>query len=239
MHNSEKCSIHSVYKATEGEGFHIGTNQIFVRYQGCAIGCVNCDSMETWSFDGEKIELSSLVDQIESLAIQPFGKIKRVSITGGDPLHPQHVPSVHALVDELKARDYFINIEAAGTRIIDDLFEKLDFISCDYKTPSTGVKTRLNLLHKLIQNYEGKYQIKAVVADERDFLDCVEAFKALQEMSGKSQLNWFITPCYEPNEEYPGHRIQKILDLNQQYGSLFRVVVQQHKMIYGTESLRV
>src|SRR6478736_4189203 len=75
--------INSIYRATEGEGIHIGIPQIFVRFQGCHVGCVNCDTKETWDFDPAfTMALDEVMESIETLS---QNIIKRVSITGGDP----------------------------------------------------------------------------------------------------------------------------------------------------------
>ena len=104
-------SINSIYKATEGEGIHIGRPQVFVRFQGCFVGCVNCDSKDTWLFDDpahNKWTLSKVLDEIWSLSGE--GSLSWVSITGGDPLHPKNVSDVEALTKELKKKGFFINI---------------------------------------------------------------------------------------------------------------------------------
>jgi 7-carboxy-7-deazaguanine synthase len=96
-----KHLINSIYRATEGEGVFLGRPQIFVRYQGCAIGCLNCDSKDTWDFTEEMGQSLEMV--MEAVHKEGFnGAIKNVSITGGDPLHPSHVPHVLALVKLLK-----------------------------------------------------------------------------------------------------------------------------------------
>ena len=96
-------SINSIYKATEGEGINIGRPQVFVRFQGCFVGCVNCDSKDTWAFsdsDQDKWTLTKAIDEIWSLSGE--GSLTWISITGGDPLHPKNVPGVEALTKELK-----------------------------------------------------------------------------------------------------------------------------------------
>ena len=63
---TEKHLINSIYRATEGEGVFVGRPQIFVRYQGCAIGCINCDSKDTWEFDKEKgIDVRLALDVVQ------------------------------------------------------------------------------------------------------------------------------------------------------------------------------
>lgn len=222
--------INSIYRATEGEGIHIGTPQIFVRFQGCHIGCVNCDTKESWDFDPSFTQsLDEVMNKIEGIS---KGLIKRVSITGGDPLHPSHVPSVIALVRELKSRDYFVNIEAAGTRVVKEVFDLVDFISYDFKTPSTEVRTSKELLQRFISEYSHKSQIKAVVADKKDFEATYDAFHFIRA-SGEVSVPWCLTPCYEPGEEFPMRRFQKVIELNEDFGLPFRVIGQQHKWVHG------
>lgn len=225
--------INSIYRATEGEGIHIGMPQIFVRFQGCHVGCVNCDTKETWDFDPAFTKsLDEVMEKIETLS---QGIIQRVSITGGDPLHPSHVPSLIELIKELKQRNYFVNVEAAGTRIVHEVFELVDFVSYDFKTPSTSVKTSKDLLAKFIAGYVGKAQIKAVVADKKDFEATYEAYHFIKAV-GLPLVPWCLTPCYEPGEPFPMNRFQQVVALNESFGLPFRVIGQQHKWVYGPEA---
>jgi len=222
--------INSIYRATEGEGIHIGIPQIFIRFQGCHVGCVNCDTKETWDFDPAFTKsLDEVMEKIETLS---QNIIKRVSITGGDPLHPSHIPALIELIKQLKERDYFINIEAAGTRVVPEVFDLVDFISYDYKTPSTQVKTSKELLSKFIKAYGNKSQIKAVVADKKDFEATYDAFHFVKAQLSH-QVPWCLTPCYEPNEPFPMNRFQQVIQLNEAFGLPFRVIGQQHKWAYG------
>jgi 7-carboxy-7-deazaguanine synthase len=235
----DKLYINSIYRATEGEGLLLGIPQIFVRFQGCAIACMNCDSKETWDFDQNSLKtLESVVDEIQMLSHKGVFPVKRVSITGGDPLHPKLVPGVLALIKELKKDNFYINLEAAGTRIVDEIFELVDFISFDYKTPSTGVKTNPELIKALIQNYPGKFQIKSVVADKKDFEASYDTFMNLYHDT-KVLVPWCVTPCFEPSEQFPMSRFQEVINFNEDFGGPFRVIGQQHKWVFGPDQKQV
>lgn len=225
--------INSIYRATEGEGIHIGIPQIFVRFQGCHVGCINCDTKETWDFDPAFTK--SLDEVMEKVEVLSQDIIKRVSITGGDPLHPSHIPALLVLISELKERGFWVNIEAAGTRIVKEVFDQVDFISYDYKTPSTTVKTSRDLLLKFIQEYGHKAQIKAVVADKKDFEATYDAFHFVKGAK-TAPVPWCLTPCYEPGEAFPMNRFQQVVQLNESFGLPFRVIGQQHKWVYGSEA---
>lgn len=232
-----KLNINAIYMATEGEGIHIGTAQIFVRFQGCAVGCINCDSKETWDFIDLTRSLESVIEEVEKLSKQKVSPIKRVSITGGDPLHPKNEAGVLALVKELRRRGYYINIEAAGTRVVDSIFTLVDFISFDFKTPSTHVITNMKVLTNFIRNYSDKAQIKSVISDKKDYEFTYNAFKEVENLL--EAIPWVLTPCFEPGEQFPGARFAMIMDLNHTYGAPFRVVGQQHKWVYGAEAKNV
>lgn len=234
MKTTKSYLINSIYRATEGEGIHLGIPQVFVRFQGCAVGCLNCDSTDTWAFDESySMSLETILEEIKKESYD--GKIKRVSITGGDPLHPKHTEQVLTLVKELKARRYFVNIEAAGTRLVHDIFDLTDFISFDFKTPGTGVKTNTKLIAKLAEQYPNRFQIKSVIETRIDYDATLNAYNEVLSMTDKMDFTWCLTPCYNLEEEFPLERFTNIIDWNEKEGGLFRVIGQQHKWLFGPD----
>ncbi len=230
--------INSIYLTTEGEGLHLGTPQVFIRFQGCAVGCLNCDSKDTWDFtESMAIELPEIIGTVRKLSRQ--GKIRRVSITGGDPLHPKHVPAVLSLCQQLKNLGHEIVLEAAGTRVVHEIFDLLDFINFDFKTPSTGVKTRLNLIEEMILHYSGRFQVKAVIETREDFLAAKQAYETLATTHQDKMPPWILTPAYNLAEPFPRERFLEIINWNQDEAGFFRVVGQQHKWLHGPDEKQV
>lgn len=238
-HHPQSLLINSIYLATEGEGVHIGTPQIFIRLQGCHIGCVNCDSQDTWDFSEEKrVALDKIVDSVEEISRST--QIKRVSLTGGDPNSPRHREALLDLVRLLKKKDYFLNIEASGTLVDNDLFKEIDFISFDFKMPSSGVRTSLKNLLKLSQKFPKKFQVKSVVQTKKDFEFLEESYKEFLQMNHSLiDFPWVITPAYNVNEAFPLERFQKIIEWNMSSGGRFRVIGQQHKWLFGPDRKNV
>lgn len=233
---SERFYIHSIYPATEGEGVLIGTPQVFVRFQGCNIGCINCDSRETWDFNSGGIAYSK--EQLLKTIDDQAKKLKRVSITGGDPMHPIHLPRVKELTKDLIKKGYEVNIEASGTRVDDELFKMVSFISFDFKTPSTGVKTPISHIIHLVSAYPGKYQIKSVVENEKDYEYISQSYKRVVDQL-KTHPVWVITPSFVPGTSFNRELIKDTYEWNNLEGGRFRIIPQQHKIIYGTDSLLV
>lgn len=228
-------NIHSIYPATEGEGIHIGTPQVFVRFQGCQVGCRNCDSKETWSFaKSRQLVLNEVLHMVASFSLS------RVSITGGDPLHPKNQDDCLSLSCELKSKGYFVHLEAAGQSIHTDIFDTVDFISLDCKTPSTGVKQSQEILETFMKSYAFKGQIKSVIENFKD-LDYV--YDMAQSLVGphKKQLpiSWCLTPAYTPGRNFSLDFFHSLITENQRRGGFFRVIGQQHKWIHGSDKLEV
>ena len=160
----KKYPIHSIYLATEGEGVRIGTPQVFIRFMGCNIGCVNCDSKDTWDFTEGNMSLEEILARIEEESGLNARRVKSVSITGGDPMHPKLSPLVLELSQALKKKDYFINVEASGMRVAHDIFDFVDFISskrgyqasftCDRELISGWLKNNLYYFPMLLDGSE-------------------------------------------------------------------------------------
>ena len=80
---------------SNGEGIGVS---IFV--QGCDFHCKNCFNSETWEFSKGQEWNDKTKNQFLKLIETPF--IQRVSILGGEPLHPKNVQNVLKIVDEIR-----------------------------------------------------------------------------------------------------------------------------------------
>jgi organic radical activating enzyme len=69
------------YLTVQGEGFHQGTPAWFIRLGGCDVGCVWCDTMDSW--DASHFDKVSVTD-IAASAKDSGAQV--VVVTGGEPL---------------------------------------------------------------------------------------------------------------------------------------------------------
>ncbi len=225
-------AINQIYKAVEGEGVHIGTPIIFVRLQGCAIGCVNCDSKDTWQFSAQKYSTQEILAEVKK-----YQPCQKVSITGGDPLDPIHKEGLLKLLHALKDHGYWLNLEASGQRFDEDIFSLVDFISWDIKTPSTQVAQPMKEL-ELFYAHKSSSQIKAVIASLSDFKYVLTIKKEIEKKTA-IQKTWVLTPCIETGERFPFALVKEIYEWVAHYPEDFRVICQQHKMVYGSSEINV
>jgi len=100
--------IAETFYSIQGEGATAGLPAIFVRLQGCTVGCGWCDTKYSWDpAAGREVDLPALLDEVAAFPC------RRVVITGGEPLEsPLFVPLAAALA----AGGYLVEVETSGTR---------------------------------------------------------------------------------------------------------------------------
>lgn len=178
------------YQSIQGEGMFFGTPMIFLRLQGCDVGCVWCDSYYTWfPFNRHKIPLP-MIDKLNyiyvnyedvNMYLQSAGNSKHIWITGGEPLL-QALGLVKFLKQASKSKLY--HICTAGTIFNKELAELLDFITVDVKAPASGTKSNIDVLNKYESGYAYKLEYKMVIAstdiDRKFAIEFAKAHKDIQ-----------------------------------------------------------
>lgn len=69
--------INEIFETIQGEASFTGTPSIFLRLQGCPVGCAWCDTKQTWEVDD--VYKVSLDDTVEKKLIQITGLTHRLS----------------------------------------------------------------------------------------------------------------------------------------------------------------
>jgi len=108
----------------------IGKRQIFIRFAGCNINCLYCDTIDSKSLDnGKYMSFEELNDKIQSLMTDDFHSLE---ITGGEPL--LHSDYIH---DFLQKYPYPAMLETNATvpDAMHQLKDLIDIVSMDIKLP--------------------------------------------------------------------------------------------------------
>jgi 7-carboxy-7-deazaguanine synthase len=151
--------VSEVFTSIQGEGPSVGTPSVFVRLQGCTVGCAWCDTKYSWKpGGGVETTLDAILAQVKNAGVT------NVVVTGGEPLeHPAFVPLVAAL-GQLHRR---VEVETAGT--LEPPRVPVDQWNVSLKLAHSGVPEAVRLRAGAIARFrdEGAW-FKFVVATEAD-----------------------------------------------------------------------
>ena len=160
---NDKCYLSEIYSAIQGEGPLVGVRQIFLRFSVCDLRCVWCDtpgslvkasiceieeSVGSRSFIKKKnpITSSELISFIRNLNPSLHHSL---SLTGGEPLlhHNFLQDFLPHLIGKFSLPIY---LESGGHRVdeLKNIIKYLDYISMDFKLPSSAKTNELWDKHK-------------------------------------------------------------------------------------------
>ena len=155
--------VTEIFFSIQGEGSRAGRPCVFVRFTGCDLRCVYCDTAYAFH-GGEDLAREEVLAEV---ARHPS---KFVLLTGGEPLLQKELP---ALAQELLDRGYEVAVETHGQRPMDGLPAAVVRIA-DVKTPASGeVATDLAWLDRVRPQDE----VKFVVCSEADWRWSLEVIR--------------------------------------------------------------
>lgn len=207
--------VSEIFYSLQGEGREIGLPTVFVRLTGCNLRCVWCDSEYAFS-GGAWMPLDGVL-----AAVAAFPGVKRVCLTGGEPLLQRgHQDLVRALIE----RGFHIVVETSGSKPLEGaLLHDQVCVSMDIKCPGSGEQDAM--LWENLSLLGPKDQLKFVVADERDF---AYARAVLEARAGEIAAPVVLQPV--------GGGIQGALAIAEwvkRDGLDVRVLPQLHKLLWG------
>jgi 7-carboxy-7-deazaguanine synthase len=121
-----RYKINEVFESIQGEGAHTGVPSIFIRLQGCPVGCPWCDTKHTWTIDENlKVDATQVMDekgdsdywfehtpgQLLALFTRHNYQATNIILTGGEPC----MYDLRPLSETLIAQGYTVQIETSGT----------------------------------------------------------------------------------------------------------------------------
>jgi len=178
--------IIEIFDSIEGEGRRQGLPATFIRLAGCNLRCSWCDTPHSHTN-----AVFNNMTATEILA-KVNKNLKRVTITGGEPL--EH--DLKGLVNLLLDNGFEVNIETNGSKSIHGLpmHERL-FFSIDYKLVSSGMSDKM-YKHNFVGCHPSNV-IKFVVASNKDILQMQEIVQLLIDTSFKKKEK--LLECFVEN----------------------------------------
>lgn len=221
---SQNYKVNELFQTIQGEGFYTGVPAIFVRLQGCDVGCAWCDTKHTWEIDpAKKSDLILLTDKsnesdrwADSSAKEIVDEIKRLGysanlivITGGEPC----MYDLRELTQVLHEFGFAIQLETSGTYPV--LVDVKTWVTLSPKVNMRGKKEVLK------EALERANEIKHPVGTEKDIEQLDSLLAQLKSVKDK-------TICLQPISQKAKATalcMQTCIDRN------WRLSVQMHKYL--------
>ena len=216
--------VNEIFETVQGEGHFTGHPVIFIRLQGCNVGCSWCDTKQTWTLDPEmqvspqtvnkacndKPHWANMTAQEFIVMIQNNGFVARhIVISGGEPC----LYDLNPLTSELEAAGYFCQIETSGTAPVQATATTWVTVS-----PKINMQGGLRVLPSALQRAN---EIKHVIAMEKHLTELDELLVGI-DISSKVM-------CLQPISQQS--RATQ-LAVSQCIARNWKLSVQMHKYIF-------
>lgn len=229
---TEHVSINEIYGTIQGEGQYAGVPAVFVRLQGCSVGCPWCDTKHTWevadesesdfaigSRDDATLHYSMTIEQIIAAIDSVFVEWdqsersvqeRMVVVTGGEPYEQSQTG---AMLRQLAQR-YRVCVETSGTAPIPEQSGGVHITL----SPKIGMPGRPFLPQTLFQANE----IKLPVGKAKDW-------EQLHQAANAAGFDLNSVPIYLQPLSASEKATRLCIALCQRLG--VRLSLQQHKLI--------
>lgn len=220
--------VNEIFFSYQGEGPYQGAPQVFVRFSGCNLNCIYCDT----DYSSCKIYTKeNLLDQVK--LAEGGNEIHSISITGGEPLCQSDF--LKDFLPLLKKEGYKIYLETNGVLYneLEPLLPYIDIVSMDIKLPSsTGVKSFWEEHDKFLRTaIQKNIFVKIVASDDTSIEDWQNAVSIISNAdTGILLVIQPVSPngrCKGPSEE----KIIKFKSLAREKLAAVEVRGQLHKML--------
>lgn len=213
MNNSTiTSSIVEIFSSIQGEGLLAGLRQIFIRFHGCELGCSYCDTPSSKLDEPPKfchVEKNpgsgAIVPLYNPVSLATVSKLisewvrltpkahHSISLTGGEPL--QHGTTLIAWLPHLE-RILPTYLETNGILVneLKKCIEHLNFISMDFKLPSTTGLSNMWDTHRQFLTIAATktVSVKAVISSRTPVEEIRKSAEIISEVD--ANIPFFLQP---------------------------------------------
>jgi organic radical activating enzyme len=242
---SENASIYEIFNSVQGEGPYVGTRQVFVRFQGCPLTCVYCDSVRAQRYESSCRVRCDVLDSVKNpVSANVLARLieslwtpatQHITLTGGEPL--LHADFILKLAQE-SDRPIYLETNASSSRSAWRLKHSVCVAACDIKLPEhEATPTYKRLLREELRTikffYESQVDVFAKIVAMRetvsDTIECVAQRLAAID----SNLLLVLQPVTPISRLVPPHSNQllQLMDAAARHLRQVRIIPQVHNKL--------
>lgn len=213
-----KFKVVEKFVSINGEARCAGELACFIRFAGCNLNCVYCDTK--WANEPKAPFLIMSEEEIYAY-IKETG-VKNVTLTGGEPLIQDNISRLLKMLS--KDETLNIEIETNGAVSLDDYIDIGHNITytMDYKLPGSGMEDKMILSNfKLLRDTD---TVKFVISDKNDI---EVAKKIIEEYKLTDKVQVYLSSSF--GKMQPKDIVEYMINNNM---NKVRLQLQMHKYIW-------
>jgi len=239
------ASVFEVFNSTQGEGPYIGTRQVFIRFQGCPLRCIYCDSVSSRLCEsGSRVKCSAPNQLHNPVSANDLAKLAEslwtpattyLALTGGEPL--LYTEFILELAQELR-KPLYLETSGMDSRGALRLKHAVDVAACDIKLPEHGASPTYDLLFReelrtiqVFHHSQTDVFVKVVVLKQTSSEMIEFVARRLAEISADLLLVLqpvSRSPCAVPPDNA---ELFRMTDVAARHLSQVRIIPQMHKLL--------
>jgi organic radical activating enzyme len=237
-------NLTEIMESIQGEGLLVGTRQVFLRFTGCNLRCIYCDTPASfkplpyckvaklvgkdggWEQVPNPFSLEQILEQLNKY------DSKWVSLTGGEPL--LWAEFIKPLGAALKSKGYKLLLETNGTlhEKLEECLPFIDMISMDFKLSSaTGINCAKEHARFLLVSDNKPIYIKIVIDSKANTSEIEEAVEIISAYNPNIPV---ILQPVTPIGDILAPGLEKLLDIQKlcliKLADV-RIIPQMHKIM--------
>lgn len=128
----ETAKISEIFLSYQGEGPYAGSRQLFVRFYGCNLSCVYCDTkMESYK--------TFVKDSLMSKVLEFEDDYNELVLTGGEPLlYSAFIAEFLSLYRNYRKKPVYLETNGTLPASLREVIDRVDIVAMDFKLPSSG-----------------------------------------------------------------------------------------------------
>ena len=209
--------VAEIFYSIQGEGSLAGRPALFIRFGGCNLRCVWCDTTSVWR-RGKPHSFDELMRKVEGFA----GRDIDIVFTGGEPL--LHRRWMEKIIETFDQEFLIYQIETNGTIPPGEFLVRREdvFFNVSPKLSSSGMPEEKRVvpeaLHTLVQlAREGRAIFKFVVLDRKDVEEALETYI---EPFAIPRHSIYLMPLSSTRKEFI-ERSRNVVELCKEFGFSF------------------
>lgn len=219
-----KGKISEIFDSVQGEGIYLGEKQIFVRFFGCNLSCVFCDTKLNRFTEYEPQELFQELKLYRD-------EYHSVSFTGGEPLlQKDFLKEILKLTASGGYKNY---LETNGTLPgeLEDVIDYLHVVAMDLKFPSSTQMGKVWGMHRKFLKIASKKEVflKAIICGSTTEEDLREALALIKEIHSSGIL--VLQPNNQEDYAQLKSKLYNFKDICAKENITVCVIPQIHKIV--------